>query len=164
LSNSLIGSRGRVSLLPTAETGKDGRFRIHGFAREQLVQLRLDGSTIERKNFYVLTRAKPAGAADQLTPALHGGGGIQPPPGYGSPQTALVRWNGFDHAAAPGQVITGTVRDEITKTPLAGAVIESYVLAGTNIAQNSIYHTVADEQGRYRFTGLPRGKGNRIRI
>jgi protocatechuate 3,4-dioxygenase beta subunit len=160
LSNSLVGSRGRVSLLPETRTDADGRFRIHGFAREQLVQLRLDGPTIERKDFYVATRAKPAGAANLLTPALHGAGEMM----YGPPDHALVLWNGFDHAAAPGQVVTGTVRDEQTKGPLPGAIVESYVLAGTNLAQNTIYHTVADEKGRYRFTGLPRGKGTQIRI
>src|SRR5262249_25182639 len=120
---------------------------------------------IERMDFFVLTRSKPAGAADQLTPALHGAGDIQPPKAYGMTEPgALVRWNRFDHAASPGQVITGKVRDEATKAPLAGAIIESYVLAGTNIAQNTIYHTVADAQGFYRFTGLPRGKGTQIRI
>jgi RNA polymerase sigma factor (sigma-70 family) len=160
LSNSLAGSRGRVSLLPRTETGKDGRFRIHGFAREQLVQLRLEGPTIERKDFFVLMRAKPAGAIDQFTPNLHGAGEMT----YGPPEYALVRWNGFDFAAGPGQVIVGTVRDAETKAPIPGAIIESYVLAGTNTAQNTIYHTVADGQGRYRFTGLPRGKGTRIRI
>src|SRR5262249_7086746 len=153
---------GRVSVLPTTETDKDGRFRIHGFAREQLVQLRLDGPTIERRDFFALTRTKPAGVADQLTPALHGTGEMQPPRvrSYGGQESALVRWNGFDHAAAPGQIITGVVRDEKTKQPIPGAIIESYVLAGTNLAQNTIYHTVADAQGHYRFTGLPRGKGN----
>jgi RNA polymerase sigma factor (sigma-70 family) len=160
LSNSLVGSRGKVSLLPETQTDADGRFRIPGFAREQLVQLRLDGPTIERKDLYVATRAKPAGAANLLTPALHGAGEMM----YGPPDHALVLWNGFDHAAAPGQVVTGTVRDEQTKAPLPGAIVESYVLAGTNLAQNTIYHTVADENGRYRFTGLPRGKGSQIRI
>jgi RNA polymerase sigma factor (sigma-70 family) len=160
LSNSLVGSRGRVSLLPGTETGKDGRFRIHGFAREQLVQLRLEGPTIERKDFFVLMRAKPAGAVDQFTPNLHGASEMA----YGLPEHALVRWNAFDFAAGPGQVIVGTVRDAETKAPLPGAIVESYVLAGTNTAQNTIYHTVADAQGRYRFTGLPRGKGTRIRI
>jgi protocatechuate 3,4-dioxygenase beta subunit len=160
LSNSLVGSRGRVSLLPETRTDADGRFRIHGFARELLVELRLDGPTIERKDFYVVMRGKAAGADNLLTPALHGGDEKM----YGPPDRALVHWNGFEHAAAPGQVVTGTVRDEQTKAPLAGAMVESYVLAGTNVAQNSIYHTVADANGRYRFTGLPRGKGTRIRI
>jgi RNA polymerase sigma factor (sigma-70 family) len=157
MHSPFIGRR-EVNLLPGVQTDADGRFRIDGFAREQLVELRVEGPTIEKKEFYVLTRAKPDAAPNLLTPAFSKG------EMYGPSGNAHVRWNGFDYAAAPGQAVAGTVRDEKTKTPLPGAIVESYVLAGTNLSQNTVYHSVADEQGRYHFTGLPRGKGNRIRI
>jgi RNA polymerase sigma factor (sigma-70 family) len=159
LQNPMIGRR-EVELMPTAETDADGRFRIHGFAREQLIELRIEGPTIERKEFHVLMRAKPAGASNLLTSDLHS----KEMHAYGNSEQTLIRWNGFEHAAAPGQVVAGTVRDATTKAPLPGAIIESYLLAGTNLSQNTVYHTIADKDGRYRFTGLPRGKGNRIRI
>jgi len=152
-----IGRR-EVNLLPPTQTDAEGRFRISGFPREVLVELRVEGPTIERKEFYVLNRARPAAAPNLLTPPFSTG------EMYGPSGNAFVHWKGFDHAAGPGQVVTGIVRDEQTKAPLPGAIVESYVLAGTNLGQNTIYHTIADEQGRYRFAGLPRGKGNRIRI
>jgi RNA polymerase sigma factor (sigma-70 family) len=157
MHSPFIGRR-EVNLLPPVQTDAEGRFRIHGFAREVLVELRVEGSTMEKKEFYVMTRPKPAAAPNLLTPAFSKGDR------YGPSGNALVHWNGFDYAAAPGQIVAGTVRDEKTKAPLPGAVVESYQLAGTNLSQNTVYHTVADKDGRYRFTGLPRGKGNRIRI
>src|SRR5262249_24135584 len=145
--------------LPATTTDADGRFRLRGFAPERLVELCIEGNGIETQQVYVLTRARPSGAARVLIPAQS-----KDPYYYGHDRPVLVFWNGFDHAVAPGQTVTGTVRDECTSRPIPGATVESYSLVGTNLAQNTIYSTVADDQGRYRFTGLPRGKGNRIRI
>jgi RNA polymerase sigma factor (sigma-70 family) len=148
-------------ILPTATTDDMGRFRLKGFAKEQLIELRIEGANIETQSLFVLTRTKPAKAEALLTlPQFKAQGEER----FARTEQAFVRWNGFDHAAAPGQAVVGTVRDESTKAPIPRAIVESYMLAGTNLAQNTIYHTVADEQGRYRFTGLPRGKGNRIRV
>lgn len=158
LHNPFI-SRREVTLLPSTKTDAEGRFRIPGFAREQLIELRVEGPTVERQEFYVLNRAKPAGSDALLTTNRQPADRM-----YGAAEKAILRWNGFEYAAAPGQVVVGTVRDADSKVSLPGAIIESYVLAGTNLAQNTLYHTVADAQGRYRFTGLPRGKGNQIRI
>src|SRR5262249_3180285 len=147
-----------AGFLPATTTDTDGRFHLRGFAPEQLVELRIEGPGIETQRVYVLTRARPAGSGRVLTPTP-----VKDP--YFPPhRPVLVCWNGCDHAVAPGQTVTGTVRDESTGRPIPGAVVESYSLAGTNLAQNTIYATVADNEGRYQFTGLPRGKGNRIRI
>jgi hypothetical protein len=83
---------------------------------------------------------------------------------YGPTGNALVHWNGFDYVAAPSQVVTGTIRDKTTRMSLPRALVESYHLAGTSLSQNTVYSTLADGEGRYRFIGLPRGKGNQIRI
>src|SRR5262249_49142267 len=148
-------------ILPTATTDAMGRFRLNGFAKEQLIELRIEGAAIETQSLFVLMRPKPATAEALLTlPQFKAQGEGM----LARTEQAFIRWNGFDHAAPPGQIVTGTVRDESTKAPVPRAVVESYMVAGTNLAQNTIYHTVADEQGRYRFTGLPRGKGNRIRV
>jgi RNA polymerase sigma factor (sigma-70 family) len=157
LHNRLIG-RSLAGFLPTATTDADGRFRLPGFAGERLVELRVEGPTIETQNLFVLTRAQPDGSKRVLPSAK------VKDPVFGPGPSVLVFWNGFDHAVAPCQTVTGTVRDESTGRPIPRAIVESYVLAGTNLGQNTIYTTVADDEGRYQFTGLPRGKGNRIRI
>jgi hypothetical protein len=155
----------RVPLLPMATTDANGRFRMSGFAKEQLVELRIEGSTIETQNVYVMTRPAPrdGGSFLSVPRMIHKDPRVKSY-GYGAGESVVVLANGFDHPVPPGQVVVGTVRDAQTKQPIPRAMVESYKLVGSMLGQNSIYHTVADEQGRYRFTGLPRGKGNRIRI
>jgi protocatechuate 3,4-dioxygenase beta subunit len=150
--------RPRVPLLPATTTDANGRFRLPGFAREQLVELRIEGPTIETQNVYVMTRPAPRDSRSLLSvPRMKD-------PMFGPGEPVVVLANGFDHPVPPGLVVAGTVRDADTKQPIPRAMVESYTLAGSNLGQNTLYHTVADEQGRYRFPGLPRGKGNRIRI
>jgi RNA polymerase sigma factor (sigma-70 family) len=150
--------RPRTPLLPATTTDADGRFRLHGFAREQLVELRIEGSAVETQNVFVMTRPAPReGSALLSTPRIKD-------PIFGPSEKMVVLSNGFDHPLPPGLTVAGTVRDAESKRPIPRAIVESYMLAGSRLGQNTIYHTVSDEQGRYRFTGLPRGKGNRIRI
>jgi RNA polymerase sigma factor (sigma-70 family) len=158
LRNPIIG-RSLAGFLPVTTTDADGRFRLRGFARERLVELRVEGPAIETQDLFVVTRARPAGSARMLNPAR-----IKDLPIFGPDPRVLVFWNGFDHAIAPGQTVVGTVRDRTTGRAIPRAIVESYALAGTRLSQNTSYSTAADDQGRYRFTGLPRGKGNRIRI
>jgi RNA polymerase sigma factor (sigma-70 family) len=157
LHNPIIG-RDVVPLLPSATTDAGGRFRLRGFAREQLVHLRVEGPPVETQDLWVMTRPAAGGPGRVMTPPR------RKDPFFGPDAPVLVLGNGFEHALAPGQTVAGTVRDQGTGRPIPGAVVESYILAGTRLAQNTIYHTTADGQGRYRFTGLPRGQGNRIRI
>jgi len=157
LCNPLIG-RSLAGFLPATKTDADGRFRLSGFAEERLVELRVEGPAIETQNLYVVTRSKPLGSPRVLTPIR-----VKDP--FFAPDPPVhVFWNGFDHAVAPGQTVIGTVRDAGSGQPIPRAIVESYSLAGTNLGQNTIYATIADDAGRYQFTGLPRGKGNRIRI
>ncbi len=157
LINPVVG-QSLAGFLPSATTDVEGRFRLKGFARDQLLELRIEGDAIETQNLYVLTRVKPGGSAQLLTPPRRKDEGFDDDP------QVLVVWNRFDHAVPPGKVVVGRVTAERTGQPIPGAVVESYMLAGTRLAGNTIYHTTADDQGRYRFTGLPRGKGNQIRI
>jgi hypothetical protein len=108
---------------------------------------------------FVLTRPAPRdGGALLSAPRVKD-------PIFGPDKSAMVVVeNDFIHPLPPGATVAGTVRDADTDRPIPRAIVESYTLAGTILAQNTIYHTVADDQGRYCFTGLPRGKGNRIRI
>ncbi len=147
-----------IALLPATTTDANGRFRLHGFAKDQLVELRIEGPAMETQNLYVMTRlaskdSSPLLSAPRIKDRF-----------FGPDKSVVVLENGFDHPVPPGLTVAGTVRDAETKRPIPRAIVESYVLAGTKRGQNTLYHTVADNQGRYRFTGLPRGKGNRIRI
>jgi RNA polymerase sigma factor (sigma-70 family) len=153
LHNPIIGRSG-VPLLPATTTGTDGRFRLDGFGHERLVELRIEGPAIETQTVYVVTRD----AGRTLTPVR------MKDPLLGPDPKVFVRPNGFTHPAPPGLAVAGTVRDDVSGQPISGAVVESYMLAGTKLAQNTIYRTVTDGQGRYRLNGLPRGKGNRVRF
>ena len=70
----------------------------------------------------------------------------------------------FRHVAAPTKAVLGVVRDRDTGKPLAGVTIESYILANSRVPANNIVHTTTDIQGRYRLIGLPKGKGNKLRL
>ncbi|HEY7312754.1 MAG TPA: sigma-70 family RNA polymerase sigma factor [Gemmataceae bacterium] len=148
-----------VPLLPTTTTDADGRFRLPGFAKERVVELRIEGKTVETQNLFVLTRPAPREGGTLLSAPR-----IKDPIFGPDKAVMMVVENDFVHPLPPGGTVAGTVRDADTGRPIPRAIVESYMLAGTILAQNTIYHTVADDQGRYRFTGLPRGAGNRIRI
>ncbi len=149
----------RVSLLPTTTTDADGRFRLQGFAKEQLVELRIEGPAIETRNLFVMNRAASGDGGKLLSVPR-----IKQLPMFGPSEQIGVLANGFDYPAPPGLTVNGTVQDAETKRPILRAIVEIYMLAGSNLGQDTRYHTVADEQGRYHFTGLRRGTGNRIRI
>ncbi len=158
LNNPLNGHL-RVSLLPTTTTDADGRFRLHGFAKERLVELRIEGPAIETRNLFVMNRPASSDGGKLLSVPR-----IKQLPMFGPSEQVGVLANGFDYPAPPGLTVNGTVQDAETKRPIPRAIVEIYMLAGSNLGQDTRYHTVADEQGRYRFTGLRRGPGNRIRI
>jgi RNA polymerase sigma factor (sigma-70 family) len=151
--------RPRIPLLPTTTTDANGRFLLHGFAKEQVVELRIEGKAVETQNVFVLTRLAPRNGSALLSAPR-----IKDPIFGPDKSVMIVVENNFIHPLPPGGTVVGTVRDADTDRPIPRAIVESYMLAGTILAQNTIYHTVADDQGRYCFTGLPRGKGNRIRI
>src|SRR5262249_1271585 len=44
-----------------------------------------------------------------------------------------------------------------------GAIVQSYMIAGSNISGRTDSTTVADMDGRYRLTGMPKGLGNQVR-
>jgi RNA polymerase sigma factor (sigma-70 family) len=122
-----------------ATTDADGRFRLTGIGRNRLVRAQLDGPTIASEHLCILTRP---GEAIQVTKFFEG------QPESGVPRTTYYGAN-FRHAAAPTKPIIGLVRDRDTKKPLAGVTIQSHT---------DIIRTTTDAQGRYRLTGMPKGK------
>ena len=62
--------------------------------------------------------------------------------------TIMIAW--LNAGAQQTQVVFGTITDEASKTPLAGATV---VLAG-----NPSIGTVTDEEGNFRLQGVPLGR------
>src|SRR5207244_10154672 len=93
------------------------------------------------------------------------GGTITVPEWKRSPEGGTLTYYGatFDHAAAPTKPIIGVVRDKDTGKPLAGAIVQSHKLAGSNVYERGHLQTVADQNGRYQLTGMPKGEGNIVR-
>jgi RNA polymerase sigma factor (sigma-70 family) len=139
------------TLFPPIVSGADGRFTIRGAGRERLVTLRLESPAIVTAEVFALTRP---GTTLQVPDRWRKGEGDRP---------AVVHGAAFDQVLAPCKPIVGVVRDQGTGKPIAGAIVTSYQLAGERTSARTHLRAIADEQGRYRLTGLPKGEGNRIR-
>ncbi len=137
-----FASRRLASFFPPVTTDKDGRFQIKGIGRERIATLIVEGPTIETQAINVVTRPGVASFHVGRYGDLADGRIVYQPPT-------------FAHAAAPGRVVTGVVRDTATRKPIAGAVVR---LSENVPIANPLYFikTTTDQQGRYRLTGLPR--------
>ena len=136
-------------LFSSATTGADGRFQIKGIGGERVAHLTISGPTIETRQVRVRTR--PGEMIHKLAWA-------------GFPDCDRLIYYGaeFEHVAAPTKPIVGVVRDKNTGKLLANATVRSYKLAGNNLHDNRLIHTVTDKDGRYRLVGMPLGEGNMI--
>jgi RNA polymerase sigma factor (sigma-70 family) len=137
-------------VIPPVVTGADGRFRLAGIGRERVAALRLQGPSIVATELFVRTRP---GSTIRAAQYRRDAGGDE----------MIFCGSAFEHVAAPCQPIVGVVRDKDTGKPLPGAVVRSYVFARTRIAGETHLHAVADKEGRYRLTGMPKGEGNELR-
>ena len=66
----------------------------------------------------------------------------------------------FTYTAAPGRPIEGVVKDAKTGQPLADAEIRSYHFRRDELVGDDELRTKTDAQGRFRLSGMPKGKGN----
>jgi RNA polymerase sigma factor (sigma-70 family) len=147
----------RFTIAPSSQvtTDAEGRFRLTGIGRNRLVRALLDGPTIVSQYVQILTRP---GKTIEVTE--HEGR-----PEYGEPRRVTTYYGAnFRHVAAPTKPIVGVVRDKDTKKPLAGVTIRSFTMAIAPKHVVAMVRTTTDAQGRYRLTGMPKGKGNKIRI
>jgi RNA polymerase sigma factor (sigma-70 family) len=128
-------------------TDRAGRFRIKGVGRDRVVSFTIDAPAIETKVLNVVTRPGIR-AADLRVPQTS----IETP--SGTKELALKPFypQEFTHAAAPGRVVTGVVRDKAAGKPIARAVVR-----GDQPVRYPLYYnlTTTDRKGRFRLTGLP---------
>jgi len=147
-----------IALSPQVTTDATGRFRLTGIGRNRVVWAQLDGPNIASQRIQILTRpGKTIEVA--LFEARPENGDLRGVESfYGA---------GFRHVVAPGRPVIGVVRDKDTKKPLAGVFIRSSKLANNPISYmhgQEMVQTTTDAEGRYRLTGMPKGKDNRIRV
>jgi hypothetical protein len=136
------------ALFPPVVTDAAGRFRLRGLGRERVADLLIEGPTIETRYVYALTRPAPR---------------IEVPDHKNQDSSLLMTHYGssFDHVAAPGKPVVGVVRDRDTGKPIAGALVRHYLLS-SNAERRVAFRAVTDQDGRYRITGLPRGRGTSL--
>jgi RNA polymerase sigma factor (sigma-70 family) len=149
-------ARFTIALCPKVTTDAEGRFRLTGIGRNRLVRAQLDGPTITSQPLCILTRP-----GEPIEVIEHEG-----QPEYGVPRTVTTYFGAnFRHAAAPTRPIVGVVRDRDTRKPLAGITIQSYaqiINPGHSRILDHVVETKTDAEGRYRLTGMPKGKSFQI--
>jgi RNA polymerase sigma factor (sigma-70 family) len=137
-----------AQLFVSASTKADGRFQLKGIGRERIAIVEISGPTIETWRVRVMTR--PGERMDRLAWKEDV-----------SKRTLAYYGASFDHVAGPTTPIIGVVRDKDTKKPLAGAIVTSPIHRNGG---NTFIHTTADNDGRYRLVGMPRGEGGMINV
>jgi len=113
-------------------TDGDGRFRLTGIGRARIVDLAVEGPTIQSATITAMTRAAAS---------------VSAPPGAFAAKT--IYGATFDHTIPPGRALTGVVRDKRTKKPLAGVTV---------CGKNTNARVTTDAQGRYTLPGFPKSQ------
>jgi hypothetical protein len=112
-------------------TNAEGRFRLTGIGRERIVDIAVEGPTIQSATITAMTRDAAAVATPKDAFAAK-----------------TIYGATFDHLVPPGRALTGVVRDKRTGRPLAGVDVGG---SGTNARAKT------DAEGRYSLTGFPKG-------
>jgi len=113
-------------------TDAEGRFRLSGIGRDRIVEIYVEGPTIQSSTMTTMTRKAAT---------------VSTPPGTFGAKT--IYGASFDHLIAPGRALTGVVRDKRTKQPLVGVAVAGH---RTNA------RAITDAEGRYTLTGFPKDK------
>lgn len=134
-----------------ATTDANGQFQLEGFDAERVVELELQGETMVGASIRVATREMDPIPATGFS-NLHGPGG------------ATIYGADFTFGATPDRLIEGVIKDASTNRPLEGAEVRSNRFAGSDFVGIMTQRTKTDAQGRFRLSGMPKGKGNQIII
>ena len=116
----------------SAATDADGRFHLSGIGGDRIIDIEVEGPTIQSVTIHVMTRTGKA---------------VSSPPGTFGAITIYPA--SFEHFIPPGRALTGIVRDKRTKQPLAGVPVGG---DDTNTRAKT------DAQGRYTLFGFPKSK------
>ena len=116
-------------LIPEVLSDADGRFRMSGIGRDRLLTLRITGKGIAQQVVQVQTRA----TAVEERPAAGQSAGDRP-------IARSIRGASFVLTTVPDRVLEGTVREQGSGRPIAGAIVNALR---------------TDQDGRFRIDGLP---------
>jgi beta-lactamase regulating signal transducer with metallopeptidase domain/protocatechuate 3,4-dioxygenase beta subunit len=133
-----------LAKLPSGVTDSEGKVELRGLGREGLVLLKIVGPGIAAAKFYALTRPTKTLELNQAPQSIR--------------HVLHVYGSQFDYIAGPATVITGIVRDEETKKPVAGAIVASDALDGVRTDSGGNLSAITDAEGRYRLDGLSRNR------
>ncbi|HEV3005199.1 MAG TPA: M56 family metallopeptidase [Pirellulales bacterium] len=137
--------RGRAKLpdVPDEMTADDeGRFTLNGLGAERVVELAVEAPGIAWASIHIMTR--------ECEPVVRGPGARMTP----LPDRAYGAT--FEYLASPARPIVGTVRDQETGAPVAGAKVR-----GRNLLLN---FTKSDENGRFELPGEPKVERHFIEV
>jgi RNA polymerase sigma factor (sigma-70 family) len=127
----------------TARTDADGRFVLAGYGKDRMMRVVVEGPGIATRWVSFVTRDVGTGVI---------GVSASGQPYLGAAGTLAV---------PPTRLITGVVRDRLTKKPLAGVTMQSYLMAGSDFINMQV-KTTTDASGRFTLSGMPKGRGNVI--
>jgi RNA polymerase sigma factor (sigma-70 family) len=113
-------------------TDAQGRFGITGIGRDRIVELSIEGATVQSARITAMTRVSEP---------------ISSPRGEFAGRT--IHGSKFDYLLPPGRTVTGVVRDKATQKPLAGMTVSGLETTAS---------TTTDAQGRYSLAGFAKGK------
>ncbi|WP_145112616.1 carboxypeptidase regulatory-like domain-containing protein [Botrimarina mediterranea] len=137
--------------VPSTTTDSEGRFTLRGIGQGRIARLQLEGPGVETN--LVLARTE-AGEPIELVEE------------QSRPDARRLTYYPaeFSYVVGPSTPISGVVRDEETKQPLAGVTIKSQKRHGNELNGwgADFVRTVTDQQGRYTLNGMPIGADNRI--
>jgi beta-lactamase regulating signal transducer with metallopeptidase domain len=133
----------------SAVSDRDGRFRLTGLGAERSVVLSLSGESIAYDQIEVATRAMKPVPVDGFRNQ------------YG-PGANTIYGADFTFTAAPSRPVQGVVNDAKTNKPLAGVEVRSTHFAGSDFVGSMVLRVKTDSNGRFRLTGMPKGKRNQL--
>ena len=113
-------------------TDADGRFRLSGNGCDRIVEMQVEGQSIQSATITAMTRKATT---------------ISTPRGTFAAKT--IYGASFDHVIPPGRALSGVVRDKRTKQPLVGVAV---------VGKKTNARTITDAGGRYTLPGFPKDK------
>jgi RNA polymerase sigma factor (sigma-70 family) len=122
----------------TLTTGRDGRFRVTGLGPDDIVRFGLEGPGIQYVEYNQAT-TRPSPTVSWRT----------------RDRILKIYGNGFDYVAGPARAVRGTVRDQETGKPIAGARVSSW---------QTSHQTQTDQDGRYELLGCPKGERYEVTV